>query len=59
MDSCDFSTHLYSAISDPQDQDLESFDFSDTEKYILPLLAAAQKMAQKPLKIDVVSVVTS
>ena len=27
MDSCDFSTHLYSAISDPQDQDLESFDF--------------------------------
>ena len=51
MDSCDFSTHLYSAISDPLDQDLESFDFSDTEKYILPLLAAAQKMAQKPLKI--------
>ena len=51
MDSCDFSTHLYSAISDPQDQDLESFDFSDTEKYILPLLAEAQKMAQKPLKI--------
>ena len=51
MDSCDFSTHLYSAISDPQDQDLELFDFSDTEKYILPLLAAAQKMAQKPLKI--------
>ena len=32
MDSCDFSTHLYSAIKDPRDQDLESFDFSDTEK---------------------------
>lgn len=51
MDSCDFSTHLYSAIKDPQDRDLESFDFTDTEKYILPLLEAAQKTAQRPLKI--------
>lgn len=51
MDSCDFSTHLYSAIKDPKDTNLESFDFSDTEKYILPLLEDAQKMAEKPLKL--------
>lgn len=53
MDSCDFSTHLYSAIKKPQesDGDLEAFDFSDTERYILPLLEAAQKTAGKPLKL--------
>lgn len=51
MDSCDFSTHLYSAVTDEQDTDLSSFSFKDTEKYIIPLLDAAQKKAGNKLKI--------
>lgn len=51
MDSCDFSTHMYEADPDPEDADLEKFSLTDTEKYILPLLEAAQKTAGKKLKI--------
>lgn len=50
-DSCDFSTHLYSAVEDEWDENLESFSFADTERHILPLLDAAQKAAGKKLKI--------
>lgn len=51
MDSCDFCTHMYEADSDPDDEKLERFSFSETEKYIIPLLDAAQKVAGKKLKI--------
>ena len=51
MDSCDFSTHLYEAMSDPEDTKLSSFSFADTEKYILPLLQDASKISSKPLKL--------
>ncbi|HIR26629.1 MAG TPA: glucosylceramidase [Candidatus Choladousia intestinigallinarum] len=51
MDSCDFSTHLYSAVEDEKDEKLESFSFQDTERYILPFLDAAEKKAGKRLKI--------
>lgn len=51
MDSCDFSTHMYEADSDPEDDELVNFSFSDTERYIIPLLEAAQKAAGKKLKI--------
>lgn len=51
MDSCDFSTHLYSAVTDEKDAELSSFSFEDTEKYIIPLLDAAQSKAGKKLKI--------
>lgn len=51
MDSCDFSTHMYEADSDPEDDELVKFSFSDTERYIIPLLEAAQKAAGKKLKI--------
>lgn len=51
MDSCDFSTHLYSAVEDESDEDLETFSFADTERYILPLLEAAQRRAGKALKL--------
>lgn len=51
MDSCDFSTHLYEADSDPDDIDFSKFSFTDTEKYIIPLLNDAQKAAGKKLKI--------
>lgn len=51
MDSCDFSTEMYEAMSDPNDRELKSFSFSRTEKYIIPMLRDAQKAAGKPLKL--------
>ena len=51
MDSCDFSTEMYEAMSDPSDTELKSFNFERTEKYIIPMLEDAQKMAGKPLMI--------
>ena len=51
MDSCDFSTEMYEAMSDPQDRELKSFSFERTKTYILPMLADAQKAAGKPLKL--------
>lgn len=51
MDSCDFSTKMYEAMSDPKDRELDSFSFAQTEKYILPMLTDAQKAAGKPLKL--------
>lgn len=51
MDSCDFSTRMYEADPHESDADLENFSFADTEKYILPLLQAAERKAGKKLKI--------
>ncbi len=51
MDSCDFSTGLYEAMSDPSDRELKSFSFARTEKYILPMLQDAQKTAGKKLEL--------
>jgi len=50
-DSCDFATHIYSAVEDESDKELKTFNFTDTERYILPLLDAAEKKAGKKLKI--------
>ncbi len=51
MDSCDFSTGMYEAMSNPDDRELVGFSFARTEQYILPMLADAQKAAGKPLKL--------
>lgn len=51
LDSCDFSLEQYEAMSDPADSGLESFSFSRTEKYILPMLRDAQEAAGKPLEL--------
>lgn len=51
MDSCDFSTEMYEAMSDKEDTELKSFSFERTEKYILPMLLDAQKAAEKPLEL--------
>lgn len=51
MDSCDFATVVYEAMSDAGDRALESFSFAHTEKYMIPMLEDAQRMAGKPLKI--------
>lgn len=42
IDSCDFSLGHYEADSDPSDTDYEQFSFERVEKYILPLLDAAE-----------------
>lgn len=51
MDSCDFSTEMYEAMSDPTDWEMKSFSFARTEKYILPMLIDAEKAAGKKLKL--------
>lgn len=51
MDSCDFSTEMYEAMSDEKDMELNSFDFSRTERYIIPMLRDAEKAAGRRLKI--------
>ena len=51
MDSCDFSTDMYEADSDPEDETLEHFSFERTEKYILPMLEDAEKAAGRHLDI--------
>lgn len=51
MDSCDFSTGMYEAMSDENDRDLKSFSFDRTEKYIIPMLEDAQRTAGRPLEI--------
>lgn len=51
MDSCDFSTEMYEAMSDEKDMELKSFDFSRTERYIIPMLRDAEKAAGRRLKI--------
>ena len=47
MDSCDFSTHMYEADPYKDDTELEKFSFADTEKYIIPLLEAAEKKPER------------
>lgn len=51
MDSCDFCAEMYEADGDPDDADLSAFDFSQTERLILPMLRDAQEAAGRPLKL--------
>lgn len=43
IDSCDFFLEHYEADSDPDDTEFQKFSFARVEKYILPLLDAAEK----------------
>ncbi|MDF2906693.1 MAG: glucosylceramidase [Herbinix sp.] len=47
IDSCDFSLGTYCAMSDPADQEMESFSLSREEEYILPLMRAAASKHQQ------------
>lgn len=51
IDSCDFSVSQYEAMSDPSDREFKTFTLERDEKYILPLLRAAQETAGEPLNI--------
>ena len=43
IDSCDFSLAHYEADGEEADENFEHFSFERVEKYILPLLDAAEK----------------
>ncbi|TAH63235.1 MAG: glucosylceramidase [Anaerolineaceae bacterium] len=43
IDSCDFSLGMYEAMSDPDDREMKSFSLERDEKYILPMLKAAEE----------------
>lgn len=51
IDSCDFSLEHYEADSDPDDTEFQKFSFARVEKYILPLLDAAEKACGDKLDI--------
>lgn len=51
IDSCDFSLEHYEADSDENDDSLKKFSFERVEKYILPLLEAAEKERGEKLEI--------
>lgn len=51
LDSCDFSTELYEAMSDPADRALTTFSMERTARHILPMLDDATRAAGKPLAL--------
>lgn len=51
IDSCDFSLEHYEADSDEADEKFLNFSFERVEKYILPLLDAAEEVYGKKLEI--------
>lgn len=51
MDSCDFSTEMYEAMSDKNDRNLKTFSFERTEKYILPMLHDIQKVTENRVEL--------
>lgn len=53
IDSCDFSTDQYEAMSDANDRELRSFSLERTKRYILPLVQDAQAEMGKPVELMV------
>lgn len=51
LDSCDFSTSMYEAMSNENDRELKSFSFERTEKYIIPMLKDAERISGKKLEL--------
>lgn len=51
IDSCDFATHMYAADDVENDTAFVCFSFTDVERYILPLLDAAEKRAGRKIPI--------
>ena len=49
IDSCDFSTEPYAAGDDPDDTSFEHMDYSRCDRYVLPLLKAAEATAGRPV----------
>ena len=53
LDSCDFSTRQYEAMSDPEDRALDSFSLAETERYILPMLRDVEQYTGRSIEVMV------
>jgi len=51
IDSCDFSLDVYSAMTDPEDGEMKSFTLQRDEKYVIPLMKAAQEKSGEALDL--------
>lgn len=51
IDSCDFSLECYTSADVPNDLNLEHFDMSRAEQYVLPLIHRAQEAAGHPISM--------
>jgi glucosylceramidase len=51
IDSCDFSLGVYSAMTEAEDTQMNTFTLQRDEEYILPLLRAAQAKRSEPMDI--------
>jgi len=51
IDSCDFSLDMYEAMSNPEDPELESFSLERDDRYIIPMIKAAQETMGEPIDI--------
>ena len=51
VDSCDFSLECYASCDTPGDMQLDGFDVSRAQKYMLPLLRRANQKAAQPIKM--------
>jgi glucosylceramidase len=51
IDSCDFSLGVYSAMTDPEDTEMKSFQLDRDEEYIFPLLRDAKEMIGEEMEI--------
>jgi glucosylceramidase len=51
IDSCDFSLGHYTAMNDQNDTEFKSFSLENDQRYVIPLLRAAQKTADAPIEL--------
>jgi len=51
LDSADASLGNYSAMNDPNDPELKTFSIARDERYIIPVVKAAQRIAPQPLEL--------
>ena len=51
LDSCDFSLGNYSAVTDKDDADLNSFSLDRDEKYLIPMIKKAQLISKHKIKL--------
>lgn len=51
INSCDFSLGNYACVEDPDDTLLETFQTKRDEQYLFPIIAAANRVAGKPIRL--------
>ena len=51
IDSCDFSLDNYSAMDDPDDEDMKSFSLERDEKLVIPVIKRAAALCAAPVSV--------